>query len=117
MSYFEKTSSNDYLVGFFLATSVLLILFDIRSCKTKWSSFCFLMLHILLLVAFGLLSMVMLFVMRGIQKGRITDYEDQILANLFWSFVVISMTRILIFCFQFWSTLRRTMAYRNHVFE
>jgi len=72
-SFFDNTGY-DYPLCIFLVLTCLVLIFDIYSCLQKWSSICFLMSQLFLVVSYALGALAMVLVIGQVQDDvRLTE--------------------------------------------
>lgn len=117
LKYFEKASIASNVIFFvFVTFTILLIVADALAFRPTWS-YCRQAVHIIVLLGFALTAMIVSFSMKELDKQKLK--KDDAFTHLvsFWIFVSAFVLRVVLFCFQFWLSLKRTITFRALLFK
>ena len=105
----------DVTLVFFLVFAGASLISDGLSCKKTWS-YVFLGTHLLCLLGFFITSLAMIFAIGSIGKGTLKKTDQTTLSNLFWIFVMLTMSRSALAVIQLWLSFQRIKALRTSFF-
>jgi hypothetical protein len=111
----KETSVSNTIFVVFLSFTILAVGADLLAYKPTWS-YWRLGFHVVAITGFALSGIFTSFSLKSIDAQTLTPYQDSVHSLSFWIFLFTILIRIILFCFQFWLSLKRTMTFRDLLF-
>ena len=111
----KETSTSTVIFIIFLSFTILMVAADLLAYKPTWS-YWRLGFHIVALTGFALSGIFTSFSLKTIDSLNLSPYEDSVHGLSFWLFIGTLLIRIVLFSFQFYLSLKRTMTFRDLLF-